>query len=64
MQQVQQIQQPMQYPGQITMIQPGVTVTVPPVRQVGVYGAQRMMGRAPMNQQMPSTNDIGIFNDD
>jgi len=45
MQQMQQ--QPMQYPGQINMIQPGVTV---PVQQVGYYGAQRQMNRANMHQ--------------
>ena len=46
-QQFQQIQAPMQYPVQISMTQPGVSV---PMQQVGVYGSRNMMNNY---RQMP-----------
>ena len=46
-QQIQQIQAPMQYPVQISMTQPGVSV---PIQQVGAYGSRNM---AMINRQMP-----------
>jgi len=59
----QQIQQSMQFPGQINMVQPGVTVQVPPAQQ-GVYGGRQMQQRMNMNLPNPSTNHLPVFNDD
>ena len=51
-QQFQQIQAPMQYPVQISMTQPGVSV---PIQQVGVYGSRNMMNN---NRQVPQQTNL------
>lgn len=57
------VQQQMQYPIQVSMPQPGVSVPTPqqvPVNRVGYYGSRAQVYR----QQMPQQEMPAIFNDD